>query len=149
MNKEYLLDEMFHSPYAMAGFSVSLYTLTWATKKKVAKPFKIFFEDGDEGWEGLKDLCNKHLKFDPIRIPKKEIVPFQVGDLFAWKTRITATNANRIVENAASRDKVTDLLTELDSLKKILSVPYRNGIFTAEGLAGTCRNFKVPKRSLV
>ena len=51
VNREYLLEETFHSGYALAGFSIAAQVLQWATRKRVQYPFKIFFEDGDEGWE--------------------------------------------------------------------------------------------------
>jgi hypothetical protein len=120
--------------------------LVWVDRKRVRPGSKIFFEDGDEGWGGLKELCNEHLSFEPIRIPKNKGVPFQIGDFLAWKARITATNAKKIVDGLRSDETMEELLKELDSLNRVLVLPYKNGIYTAKGLAGTCSNFKVPKR---
>jgi hypothetical protein len=146
VNGEYPLGENFHSAYALAGFSVAALALRWATKKRVRKTFDIYFEDGDEGWGGLNELCKKHLQFEPIRIPKSKAVPFQVGDFLSWKARITATNAMKIVDGLQRGDKLDEVMKELDSLNRILVCPVKNGIYTAEGLRGTCRNLKIPKR---
>lgn len=149
VNREYLLEETFHSGYVLAGFSLAAQVLQWATRKRVQLPFKIFFEDGDEGWTGLKQLCKKHLSFEPIRIPKNEGIPFQIGDFLAWKARVTATNAKKILDGLRRSDTMDELLRELDSLNRILAVsPHKNGVYTAKGLAETCRNFKVPKRDI-
>jgi hypothetical protein len=147
VNKLYLLEETFHSAYALAGFTVTCQTMLWAAKKKVQIPFKIFFEDGDEGWEGLKELCQKHNKFEPIRLPKKEGVPFQIGDFFAWKTRIAATNSDKKQKQTNDPNLEEAVLKELDSLKKILVCPFRNGIYTRQTLEKTCLNFKIPRRA--
>lgn len=147
VNKTYLLEETFHSPYALAGFSVTCRALNWAVRKKVRSPFKVIFEDGDEGWGGLKQLCNRYNNFEPIRLPKKEGVPFQIGDLLAWKTRIVATNCLEKTKDSADADVEAILFNELHSLDDLLVRPTQNGIYTEVTLAKTCRNFKVPKRN--
>jgi hypothetical protein len=145
VDREYLLAEHFHSPYALAGFTVTNEALKWAMNKKTL-PLKVFFEDGDEGWGGLKQLCEKYNHFEPLRLPKKEAVPFQVGDFYAWKTRITATNSVKIVDNLKAGDTLRELRKELKSLDRILVCPGHNGIYSRRNLVKNCQNFKVPKR---
>src|SRR5260370_11697883 len=124
VNKEYLLAETVHSPYALAGFTVAAQARKWAMRKRLTPlSFKVFFEDGDEGWGGLKQLCQTYCNFEPIRIPKKEGVPFQIGDLLAWKTRITATNAMKIMARFKRGDNLDELAKELKSLDRILVCP--------------------------
>jgi len=91
IDSEYCFSERFYSPYALAGFSVIDQTLGWAKRKRV-KPPEFIFEDGDDGWEGLLKLCEWD-KITPIRLPREKVVPCQVGDMLAWKSRITATNS--------------------------------------------------------
>lgn len=139
VNREFLLKENLYCAYALAGFSVAGQVLQWANKRKVAKPFNIFFEEGDEGWGGLTELCKQHLQFEPIRIPKKKGIPFQIGDLLAWKTRITAQNLSKM-------NLMDDVLEGLNLLNKILVVPHHNGIYTIGGLRNTCKIMGIPKR---
>ncbi len=147
VNKEYLLAETVHSPYALAGFTVAAQARKWAMRKRLTPlSFKVFFEDGDEGWGGLKQLCQTYCNFEPIRIPKKEGVPFQIGDLLAWKTRITATNAMKIMAGLKRGDNLDELAKELKSLDRILVCPGHNGIYSPRALMKTCQNLKVPKR---
>ncbi len=147
VNREYCLAETFHSPYALAGFTVSAEARKWAMRKRLTpSSFEVFFEDGDEGWGGLKQLCQTYCNFEPIRIPKKEGIPFQVGDFLAWKTRITATNAVRIVDRLQRGDTLDELSKELKSLDRILVRPGHNGIYSPRALAKTCQNLKVPQR---
>jgi hypothetical protein len=147
VNREYCVEEFFHSPYALAGFTVTSQAIRWAGHKKVPLPFKIVFEDGDEGWGGLTQLCKKYNHFEPIRLPKKEVVPFQLGDFFAWKTRITATNAMNIVDRLQRDSNLDGILDEIKSLDNILVRPAHNGIYTQRGLEKTCQIYRVPKRS--
>jgi len=93
VNKEYYLEEILQSPYALAGVFVVDQALGWA-KRKGTKNLQIVFEDGDEGWGGLLKLCLQR-NFVPVRLLKQTAIPCQVGDFLAWKTRITGTNALR------------------------------------------------------
>ncbi len=148
VNKEYLLAETVHSPYALAGFTVAAQARKWAMKKRLTpSSFEVFFEDGDEGWGGLKQLCQTYCNFEPIRIPKKKGIPFQIGDLLAWKTRITATNAMKIMEGLQRGDNLDDLSKELNSLNRIMVCPGDNGIYSPRALKKTCLNLKIPRRS--
>jgi hypothetical protein len=115
-------------------------------RKKSDSTFKVFFEDGDEGWGGLKQLCQTYCNFEPIRIPKTEGVPFQIGDFLAWKTRITATNAIKIMNGFKRGDNMDEVAKELDSLNRIVVRPGHNGIYSPSALVKTCQNLKVPKR---
>jgi hypothetical protein len=148
VDREYMLSEHFHSPNALAGFTVTNQAIKWAMKR-AALPLKVFFEDGDEGWGGLKQLCATYNQFEPERRQKREAVPFQVGDFFAWKTRITATNATKIFDNLKAGDTLRELRRELRSLDRILVCPGHNGIYTHRNLVKNCQNFHVPKRSPV
>ena len=148
VNREYLLAETLHSPYALAGFTVAAQARKWAMRKRLTpSSFKVFFEDGDEGWGGLKQLCQRYCNFDPIRIPKKEGIPFQIGDFLAWKTRITATNAMKIMAGFRRGDNLDELSRELNSLNRITVCPGHNGIYSPRALIKTCQNLKVPRRS--
>src|SRR5260370_34441101 len=100
--------------------------------------FKVFFEDGDEGWNALKQLCETYCNFAPLRIPKKEAVAFQVGDFVAWKARITATNAMKITAGLKRGDNLDKLSRELDSLNRILVCPADNGIYSPTSLRRSC-----------
>jgi len=150
VNKEFLLEETFYSAYALAGFSVASQAKRWAIRKRLRPAtFKIFFEDGDEGWNGLKHLCQLHCGIEPLRLPKREGVPFQVGDFLAWKTRITATNAiggAKSLKDTDGQIEVYRVVRELMSLDHILVRPVRNCIFSPDALRRTCINSKVPKR---
>src|SRR5207253_3229682 len=90
VDSESLLTEAFVSPYALAGFAVIGQTVKWAKRKRVKNP-EFVFEEGDEGWEGLVTIC-ECVKVTPVRLPKAKAIPCQVGDMLAWKSRITATN---------------------------------------------------------
>src|ERR1700752_3467846 len=68
VNREFLLAETLYSPYALAGFTVTNQAMRWAMRKKADSRFKGFFEDGDEGWDGLKQLCQTYCNFEPIRV---------------------------------------------------------------------------------
>ena len=71
VNRDYLLEEGFHSPYALAGFSAVAQLRKWAKKKKIKSPVEIVFEEGDDGWDGLTELC-KRGHVIPIRLPKQK-----------------------------------------------------------------------------
>jgi hypothetical protein len=145
IDREYMLSEFFHSPYALAGFKVTGDAVKWATKRK-AVPLEVFFESGDEGWGGLKRLCEEHIHFTPEQLSKKKNVAFQVGDFFAWKTRITATNSLKIVNSLQSGDTLKELRRELNSLNRLLVCPGHNGIYTQRNLVKICQGLKVAKR---
>ena len=147
VNSEYLLEETFHSPYALLGLSVVCQALNWAKGKKVRSrsQIKLFFEDGDEGWSGLQQLCQKFNNFEPVRLPRGDAVPFQVGDLISWKSRIAATNA--LLELGAGN--LQGIYDELASLDSVLVRPGHRSIYSYEYLVKTCETFKVPKRPLL
>lgn len=148
VNRENLLEETFHSAYALAGFTVAAQARKWAMKKRLTpSSFQMFFEGGDDGWGGLKELCQTYCNFEPLRIPKSEGVPFQIGDFLAWKTRITATNAMGNVERLQRGDNLDEIMNEIKSLDRILVRPVHNGIYSPRALARTCQNFKVPRRN--
>jgi hypothetical protein len=148
VNREYLLAETVHSPYALAGFTVAAQARRWAMRKQLTpSSFKVFFEDGDEGWGGLKQLCETYCNFEPIRVPKKEGIPFQIGDFLAWKTRITATNAMKIMMGLQRGDSLDELSAELKTLDRMVVCPGENGIYSPRALTKTCQNLKIPKRS--
>jgi hypothetical protein len=154
VNAEYYLEEFFHSPYAIAGCAMVSEGIKWARRKKTKKVPEFIFEEGDEGWEGLVELCSR-IDIIPIRLPKQKAIPCQVGDMLAWKSRITATNSFRIISkmNQVSIPEIDTLeasLNEgLDSMNKIMVRPVNNGIFGPESLRQTCRNSNVPKRRTV
>jgi hypothetical protein len=147
VDREYMLSEHLHSPYALAGFKVAADAVKWAKKKKA--PIEVFFESGDEGWGGLKELCEKHGHFTPEQLTKKKSVAFQVGDFLAWKARIAAQNSLRIVEGLQAGDNLKDLQKQLNSLNRHLVCPGHNGIFTHRNLVKICEGANVPKRNPV
>jgi hypothetical protein len=110
VNQEYCLEEFFYSPYALAGCAVLESTLKWARKKSGQCMF--IFEDGDDGWEGLSKLCVRRQGITPNRIPKANAVPCQVGDMLAWKNRITATNSLRCM-NQPDKEDDPDFLKDM------------------------------------
>lgn len=147
VNREYCLEETFYSAYALAGFSVACQALQWAKRREANLPFKIFFENGDEGWNGLRQLCQRYGNFEPLRLPRKDGIPFQIGDFLAWKTRIAATNSISILKRLQRTDNLEGILDELKSVESILVRPVHNGIYSPNALQRTCKNFKVPQRS--
>lgn len=140
VNARYALEEHFFSPYAYVGFLLANEAVWWAKRRKIAgAKFVVAFEDGDEGWGGLKNLCMRHLGFEPIRLPKGRECAFQLGDMLAWKTRITAVNS----QQATDVKQIDKLLARLD--KFILSPAIRAGI--AKGsIVANCKKFEVPQR---
>ena len=152
VNGLYMLEEYFYSPYALAGLASADQTIVWAKKRKMANShIQIYFEDGDEGWGGLSKLCQTYLKVEPIRLPKKNAHAFQLGDMLAWKTRITATNTIlklRAIENYTpeyERD-FEQMKKELRNLDRLMCRPANEGIFARKSLIRNCERFKVPKR---
>jgi hypothetical protein len=152
VNKEYYLEEILQSPYALAGLFVVDQTLGWA-KRKGTKNLKIVFEDGDEGWGGLVKLCIQR-NVVPVRLPKQIAIPCQVGDLLAWKTRITGTNAlHRIsrmeigTDPANAQFELDELISELNSLDRLLVRPGNTKIFSIASLRKICVGAKIPKRT--
>lgn len=144
VNQEYPIQETFHVRYALAGFAVVNQTIKWAKRnRRVQDPFKIFFEDGDAGWGHLKSVCLKYNRFEPIRIPKKEGIAFQLTDLLAWKARIASTNVHRRIREGHGLE---DVLTEVDSLERAFMCPVDGGVFTYRSLVATCKNMGLAKR---
>ena len=149
VNRDYCLEEFFHSPYAWAGRAVVEGVMEWAKRKCTSLP-QFIFEDGDKGWEGLLLLCAR-LNVVPKRLPKPSATPCQVGDFLAWKTRITATNALRGLDKlargtGADRDNAISIVREVHSLNKQIVRPVKNGVFSVDTLRTNCIKFKIPKR---
>jgi hypothetical protein len=150
VNEEYLLAECLHSPYALCGLYVANEIKKWHRRNKKRTMPKVIFEDGDEGWEGLKKLCNG-IGMEPIRLPKKEAIPCQAGDLIAWKGRIAFTNGIKKLSAFMADPNIQDfyrLLDEDKSLKSILVRPGTPGVFSRPRLIETCKNLRIPKRPL-
>jgi hypothetical protein len=151
VNAKYQLKEHLKSPYALAGSAGVLLIRKWARGKAIKTPIKYIFEDGDEvpDWSGLKILCSK-MHVEPIRLPKDDAIPCQIGDMVGWKVRIAAQNTERInsrIDPAAYDSKLLkDVLDELHSLSKVMVRPVDNKIFSEKRLVNTCIANKVPLR---
>lgn len=150
IDSEYYFSERFYSPYALAGFAVIDQTLKWA-KRKGVKPPQFIFEDGDDGWEGLLKLC-KWDKIIPARLPKALAIPCQIGDMLAWKSRITATNSLGLLRKMESTgnydlESVLSLQNELASLTRLQVRPGMANVFAYETMLRTCQKNQIPKRS--
>jgi hypothetical protein len=153
IDQEYLLEETFHSEYALAGFSVVCMARKSAKRKKITAPIEFIFEDGDKGWTGLTKLCAPD-GVVPIRLPKEKAIPCQVGDLLAWKNRIACTNSLRLnnkLLNASFPDieSFNELLGEMKSLDKALAAPGDPFVYGPDSLVRTCKLSKVPRRSAI
>jgi hypothetical protein len=153
VNRDYLLEEVFHSPYALAGFSAVAQLRKWAKKKKIKSPVKIVFEEGDDGWDGLNELCKREHVI-PIRLPKQKAVPCQVGDLVAWKIRIASTNSLRRLGSspatvAEAEANLQGIKSELESMEKALVRPGFNGVYGPNALLRTCKKSNVPRRATI
>jgi hypothetical protein len=151
VNKDYHLQERYHSPYAMCGCRVVLEINQWAIKKRQPR-IEYIFEDGDAGWGGLVQLCKDEAGITPIRLPKTKAIPCQAADLLAWKNRISCTNAKmkmNKIESASSPDfeNFNALLAELASLEKLLVRPGVPGIFGREALLRNCKKHGIKERA--
>jgi len=151
IDSEYLLTEAFYSPYALAGFAVVGQTLKWAHRKRVRIP-EFIFEEGDEGWDGLLKLCSSWAKVTPIRLPKTKAIPCQIGDMLAWKSRITASNSLRHLErmdqSITSASVIAPFISsDLASLRKLLVRPGTANIFAADALRQSCQRNNIPRRT--
>jgi hypothetical protein len=150
VNKDYQLEEKYHSPYAMCGCRVVLEIKEWSRKNK--RPHvEYIFEDGDKGWGGLVSLCELEGGITPIRLPKKKAIPCQAADLLAWKTRISCANMKFHSEKViAARfpDLVNfnALMAESASLDKILVRPGVPAVFSRAALLRNCKRWGIPKR---
>jgi hypothetical protein len=138
VNEEYFLEEFFFSPYTLASYAIVQDGRKWAGKKSGVHQF--FFEEGDDGWDGLVKLCER-AGIPPIRVPKS-ITPCQVGDLIAWKIRIAGTNSLEYLKIPDA----SQVLKELKSLQTVLVRPTHNKIFTLESLRETCKKNNIPLR---
>lgn len=153
VNRQFLLEENFYSPFALAGFSVLLQLRKWGKGKNIPeRNIQAIFEEGDPGWGGLKKLCAAH-SLDPIELSKPKAVPCQVGDFVAWKMRIAATNSLKRLaldpEEQTIAEAVANLqgiLKELASLDKMLLRPGPAGVYSPDALTRTCVKSKIPKR---
>ncbi len=140
VNTRYALEEYFFSPYAYVGFGLANEAVWWARRRKEpAAKFLAAFEDGDEGWGGLKNLCMKYLGFEPIKLPKKQACAFQLGDMLAWKTRITAVNATKTAD-------VRQIEKHLAQLNKLIVCPAVRAGILKRSIVANCRKFGVPQR---
>jgi hypothetical protein len=140
VNTRYALEECFFSPYAYVGFGLVDQTVLWAKRRKVVDAkFLVAFEDGDEGWGGLRNLCMKYLGVEPIRLPKRQACAFQLGDMLAWKTRITAVNATK----AANVKEIDKHLARLD---KLIFCPAIQAGARKGSMITNCKKFGVPRR---
>lgn len=157
INEEYLLEEYFFSPFALAGYSVVDLVLQWREKRKKRRKLEIIFEDGEdlEDWRGLRKLCER-LDVMPERLSKPKAIPCQIGDLVAWKTRIASQNASKINKKidpandlAQSFELLKEVLGELRSLDNVLVTPAVNGVYSRKNLIANCKKCGVPLRSTV
>jgi hypothetical protein len=73
VNEEYLLEEFFLSPFALAGYSVVDLVLQWREKRNKRRKLEIIFEDGDDlsDWRGLKNSAPVWMWF-PSAYPKRK-----------------------------------------------------------------------------
>jgi hypothetical protein len=151
-NELYPIEEHFHSPYALASFASANLTIKWAKKRKVENSnIEIIFEEGDEGWGDLTGLCKKYLFVEPVRLPKAKACAFQLGDMLAWKTRITAQNlypSLRQIERRApgSEIELRRMIKEIRSLDRLMFRPAEEGIFTRKNLINNCKALNIPER---
>jgi hypothetical protein len=140
VNSMYALEEHFFSPYAYVGFGLVNEAVLWAKKRKVPDAkFLVAFEDGDQGWGGLRNLCMKYLGLEPMRLPKKHACAFQLGDMLAWKTRITAVNATK----TADVKQIDKYLARLD---KLMFCPATQVGVRQRSLIANCEKLGIPKR---
>lgn len=148
VNRDYQLEETFHTPYSMCGFTAVIASLKWARKRKKI-PIEFFFEDGDDGREGLRKLCARE-DIGPI-FGSKRLQPLQAADLLAWKARTLANNAFRLhkkIEDSSEPDfeSFGKLLKELESFEKVKVRPHVDGIYSREKLISTCIKSRVQRR---
>lgn len=151
VNREYLLDEMFYSPFAVCGYSVVSQVMDWSHSKRIGSPIEVIFEEGDDGWNGLLKLC-KRIGVVPIRLPKEKAMPCQLGDWIAWKNRIAATNAIARLKQSkriAYSDKavIAAMLVDWDSVENVLVKPGNPHFFGRDALLMSCKASRIPKRS--
>jgi hypothetical protein len=131
VNRSYQLEEKLHSPYALCGYMCVLMANKWAKGKgKRSSAIEYFFEDGDDGQEGLKKLCKRD-GIEPLFQSKQKLCPFEAADLVAWKNRIACTNALKIEargkQGESSLTDYAEINQELLSLNNSLSAPRRSG----------------------
>ncbi len=151
VNEEYMLEETFHSPYALAGFTIVNLVRAWRSKHNLQAPIEYVFEDGDEGWDGLVSLCESHCRVTPIRLPKSKAVPCQAADMVAWKNRIACTEA---MKHQPSHEmtipeivgQVRLIAEDLASLNKALVVEGTCHVYGRERLLENCDNWNAQKR---
>ena len=152
VNDRYLLAEVFHSPYAIAGYSAVHMVKRWARRKEIRSPIEFFFEDGDgdRDWAGLTALCARE-NIIPIRLPKTRAIPCQVGDMLAWKTRTASQNTlvinKKLDSSTYNPDLFRQVIEELKSLDKALVKPADNAVFSPDAMLRTCVKSNIPRRS--
>ena len=151
VNQEYFLAENYKSPYAMCSCTLIRELRKWAKRKKITSPLEYIFEDGDDGWDGLVELCKRE-HVVPIRLPKAKAIPCQAADLIAWKNRIAAINSLRKLNKIQSAsgpdwDNLLELFSELDSLKTVMGLrPSKPGIYGKDALIRSCKQSGIPTR---
>jgi hypothetical protein len=153
VNSEFLLEETFHSPYVLAGFTVVLAVKKWRETNKITAPIEFFFEEGDEGWGALTKLCKRD-GVVPTRRPKSKAIQFEAADLLAWKNRIACIEAlkNQPSPDDSIRKTVAALkriVEDIKSLEKVLVCPGDPLVYGEENLRKTCWDSNVPLRSNV
>lgn len=152
VNHEYVLEEVFHNPYALCGYTAIRQILKWARSKRLPlSRLRIVFEDGDDGWEGLVKLAKRN-NVVPIRLPKTVAVPCQAADMIAWKSRIAFTNGLRRLDKVTSApypdfENFRGIIDEWSSLEKALVRPGAPGVYGREALIKTCKDSGIIKRS--
>ncbi len=150
VNKKFCLEENFHSPYALSGYTALRLSSKWAHKKGHQWPIEVFFEDGDEDRGGLMALCWLHHRTEPVFLPKSKAQAFQAADMIAWKQRIAMTNAMRLEKQIlADPDIETFRLIEKE-VDSLLNYAPHSGDLLVYGkarLLQNCIENKIPKRS--
>jgi hypothetical protein len=147
-NREYELAEKFHTPYSLCAFTAVLASLKWARNRKQV-PIEFFFEDGDEGKDGLIKLCAPD-RIEPI-FRSKRLSALQAADILAWKARTVCRNASSLtqkIEDSREPDFASydQILKELESFEKVKVRPNVAGIYSKEKLISACLKNRVARR---
>jgi hypothetical protein len=151
VNREYLLEEDFYSPYALCAYEVVSQVLMWARSKRIRNSLQFIFEEGDDGWSGVLKLCKK-IGVVPVRLPKEQAIPCQLADWIAWKNRIANTNALAKLSTTPKhiypdRAVIKEMLKEWESLENVLVKPGNPVFFGRDALLDSCKASHIPKRS--
>jgi hypothetical protein len=129
-NEIYALEECFGKPFAMAGRHVVGQAREWAQKfNHENNPVLVVFEDGTKHKGDLVDICIRDGHPAPSFAKKKDVVPLQAADIFAWECFHTF-----------------DTGEFRPSLRRLLDFPHSKAIFTYERLLENCEKYEVAKR---